>query len=202
MSRSLFHCLSHCRALGLVLTGALAGTAHADAEHDRIGAARATANAKLADQERECATRFVVSSCVEAARSEHRATLAALRQQELQLDEARRSSAAAARRKAIAERVDAQAARASEARPEAPSVRVRQGAEPAQRVEREAAPAASRPSAAERAELERRNEAKFEARALAAKAHREAIEQRNAQRASKGKVAAPLPAPSAASAAH
>ncbi|HWH82915.1 MAG TPA: hypothetical protein VNU71_11850, partial [Burkholderiaceae bacterium] len=69
-------CFVTCRALGVALAATLAGTAHADAEHDRIAAARATANAKLADQERECATRFVVSSCVEAARSDHRTTLA------------------------------------------------------------------------------------------------------------------------------
>jgi hypothetical protein len=55
-------------------------------------------------------------------------------------------------------------------------------------------------SAAEQRATELRNQAAFEARARAAQAHRETVERRNAQRAAQGKVAAPLPVPSGASA--
>jgi hypothetical protein len=188
----------------LVLACAASASTWADPEHDRIVAERTAADARLAAQERECGTRFIVAACVEDARAEHRATLARLRQQQLQIDEGRRREAAAARRKAIAERAEAQQARASEAPPEAPRVRVRRAPEPAPVVRPpEVAlprPVAGGASGADRATIEQRNEAKFDARARAAQAHREEVERRNAQRAAQGKVAAPLPAASGASA--
>ena len=52
------------------------------------------------------------------------------------------------------------------------------------------------------ATIERRNEAKFEARARAALARREEVERRSAQREVLGKTAAPLPAALGASAAR
>jgi len=55
-------------------------------------------------------------------------------------------------------------------------------------------------STQDRRAFEQRNLAKFEARVRAAQAHREAVERRNAQRAAQGKVVAPLPVPSGASA--
>jgi hypothetical protein len=192
--------------LCLALACAASAGAWADAEQDRIAAERAAAIAKLAAQERECETRFVVAACVEDARTEQRATLARLRQQQLQIDEARRRETAAARRKAVAERVEAQQARASEAPPEEPRVRVRRAPEP-NPVTRPPEAALPRPiaggaSGADRAALEQRNEARFDARARAAQAHRDEVERRNAQREAQGKVAAPLPAASGASAAH
>lgn len=188
--------------LCLALLCGCVDAACADAEHDRIAAERAAADDRLAAQERECATRFVVAACVEEARTAHRATLTRLRQRQLQIDEARRREAAAARRKAIAERVDAQQAHASEV----PSVRVRRHAPPEPAAATRAPPAAlPRPiaggaSGADRATLERRNEAEFAARMRAAQAHRDEVARRNAQREAQGKVAAPLP-PSGASAA-
>ncbi len=185
--------------LWLALLCACAGSARADGGHDRIATERAAADDRLAAQERECATRFIVAACVEDARTAHRATLARLRQQQLQIDEARRREAAAARRKAVAERVEAQQARASEAPAEAPSVRVRrQAPEPAPAIRTpEAAlprPIAGDVAGADRATLERRNEARFDARARAAQAHRDEVARRNAQREAQGKVAPPLPA--------
>ena len=192
------------RLLCFVLACASSAGTWADAEHDRIAAERAAANAQLAAQERECATRFIVAACVEDARTEHRATLARLRQQQLQIDESRRREAASARRKAIAERVEAQQARASEAPTEAPRVRVRRAPEPAP-VTRPPETALPRPNVggafgADRATIEQRNEAKFEARARAALARREEVERRSAQREVQGKTAAPLPTASGASA--
>ena len=178
--------------------------ARADTENERIAHERAAANAKLAEQQRECATRFVVATCVEDARTEHRATLARLRQRELQLDEAKRRATAEARRKAIAEKAEAQQARASDAAPEAPRVRVRRAPQPApvpaSRAPERLTPLPGGRTGADRTAVERRNEQKFEAMQRDAQAHRQAVERRNAQRAAKGKAAAPLPVPEGASA--
>jgi colicin import membrane protein len=190
------------RLLTLALLCGVSLGAQADAEHERIAAERAAANAKLAEQQRECATRFLVAPCMDDARTENRATLARLRQRELQLDEARRRAVAEARRKAIAEKAEAQQARASDAAPEPPRVRVRRAPQPAGRASESVAPrlpGGAEPGA-DRASIERRNQEKFEARQREAQAHREAVERRNAQRAAKGKVAAPLPVPEGASA--
>jgi colicin import membrane protein len=175
--------------------------ARADAENERIAAERAAANARLAEQQRECATRFIVASCVEDARTEHRATLARLRQRELQLDEAKRRATAEARRKAIAERAEAQQSRASDAAPEPPRARVRRAPQPApvpaSRAPERLTPLPGGGTGADRATVERRNEQKFEAMQREAQAHRQAVERRNAQRAAKGKTAAPLSVPGA-----
>lgn len=194
------------RLLGFALLCGVSLGARADAEHERIAAERAAANTKLAEQQRECATRFLVAPCLEDARTENRATLARLRQRELQLDEAKRRATAEARRKAIAEKAEAQQARASDAAPEPPRVRVRRAPQaaplPAGRASDSVAPrlpGGAEPGA-DRAALEQRNQQKFEARQRETRAHREAVERRNAQRAAKGKVAAPLPVPEGASA--
>lgn len=192
-----------CRLFCFVLACASAG-AWAQTELDRIGAERAAADAQLAAQERECATHFVVAACVDDARAAHRATLARLRQQQLRIDETHRREAAAARRKAIAERVDAQQARASSAPPEAPRVNVRRAPEPSPPLRPPEAvlplPLAGSAPGVDRATIEQRNQARFDARVRAAQAHREQVERRNAQRAAQGKLAAPLPAAPGASA--
>ncbi len=180
------------RLLCAALSCALSAFAAADAERDRITAERVAADARLAAQERECETRFLVAPCLEAARQQHRSTSARLRQQQLELDEARRHEAAAARRKAIADKVEAQQPRASEAPPGPPRVRVRRAPEPAAAPHSAGGPVPRPPALS--ASAVQHNEAKFEGRAQAAQARREAVERRNAQRAAQGKVAAPLPA--------
>lgn len=192
------------RSVGFALLCAAASTAHADVEHDRIASERATANARFAAQERECATRFIVAPCLEDARNENRAMLAQLRQQELKLDEGRRRAAADARRKAIAEKSEAQQSRASDVAPDAPGVRLRRAPAAAPRGGGVDAPAQQAPATgtarAERTSAEKRNQARFDARARSAQAHRESVARRNAQRAAHGKLAAPLPVPLGASA--
>ena len=184
----------------------MSATARADAEGDRIRAERSAANARLVDQQRECETRFIVATCIEDARTENRMTLARLRQQELQLDEGRRRAAAEARRTAIAEKAQAQQTRASEAEAQPPRVRVRRdpqaAPESAGRASDAEAPRAPAPPATPpgRAATERRSEQAFDARAREVRAHRQAVERRNAQRAAQGKVAAPLPPPAGGSA--
>jgi hypothetical protein len=172
-----------------------------DVERDRIAAERQAANARLAARERDCETRFVVAPCVEAARTETRATLNSLRQRELALDEAKRVAAAEARRKAIAENLDAQRSRAAEAPPEPLRVHVR-GVQPSARARAEPRSDSPRvPEAvpagadANRAAAEQRNRERFEARQREMRAHREAVELRNERRAAQGRTTSPLPAP-------
>lgn len=194
-------------SVALVSLCLLGSLARADAEHDRIFEERNAANAKLAEHERECATRFIVADCVESARRDNRTTLSRLRHQELQLDDARRRAVAEARRKATADKAETSQGRASEAAADAPRVRLRRDlpVEPSQpassaSIDPKRRAVQSQPSAAERRSFEQRSHAKYEARLRDAEAHRAAVEQRNAQRAARGKVVAPLPMPPAASA--
>jgi hypothetical protein len=187
------------RVLGFGLLFAALSGAHADAEHDRISTDRAAANAKLVERERDCTTRFIVATCVEEARAEYREGLKKLRQQELQLDEGRRRVAADARRKAIADKAQAQQARASDAAAEEPSIRVRR-AMPApvaatSRADHGLAlhPPGAGGSRADRDAAAQRSQQAFEARQRQARSHRDAVARRNAERAAEGKMAAPLP---------
>jgi len=172
-----------------------------DAQRQRIAVERAAAQTRYAERERACQGRFVVTSCVDAARQEQRATLARLRHEELALDDAQRHEAAAERRRALADKAasDAERAQADAVAPRSERIRRPPTPHPAAKT---GTGSAAKPmeSADERRAAEQRSQREFEARARAAQAHREAVEQRNAQRASKGKVAAPLPVPSGASA--
>jgi len=68
----------------------------------RISAERAAANARYAEQERECRTRFIVSSCIDAAKRERRQELDRLRARQIVVDEARRRERADTRRAELA----------------------------------------------------------------------------------------------------
>lgn len=173
--------------------------AWADAEQDRIRNERKAANASLATQESECETRFVVAPCVDAARTENRTALSRLRQEEFQLDEARRRATAEARRKTIAEKADGQQTRAIDVDAEPPRVRVRRNPQPVPTPSRRdldgdaTRSTSAAATGAERASNAQLSEQKFDARARAVRAHRESVELRNTQRAARGKVAVPLP---------
>ena len=177
--------------------------ASADEEPARIAAERAQAQAKFNERQRACESQFVVAPCLDAARKEQRTTLARLHGQEVQLDEAKRRAAAAARTestraKALAqqERADAAAARAQSDDERAPRPAKAAASATRGRDDPIAPRRAGAPAAEARRTIEQRNEAQFEARARAAQAHREAVERRNAERAAQGKQAAPLPASS------
>jgi colicin import membrane protein len=194
-------------AFTLCMAGAAAAAEPSDGgQRERIVAERAQAAARLADQEQVCRARFVVASCLDVARKEHDATLTRLHGEEMRLDDAKRRSVAAARSEAVREKATAQAARASGAASDAASAtpreakrRALQQPNPAPR-QRPAGQAARAPaSAAAQRLVEQSNEAQFEAKAREAQAHREAVERRNAERAAKGKMAAPLPVPAGAS---
>jgi len=171
----------------------------AEPERERIAAERAAAMARFVEQERACSERFVVTACVDAAREEQRMTLARLHRAELVLNEAERREAAARRRQTLQQKASGQDARASEPEQAAPQ-RESTHTAPVPNPPAPARPPRSASSAAEQRATESRNEAAFEARARAAQAHRDTVERRNAQRATQGKVAAPLPVPSGASA--
>jgi colicin import membrane protein len=195
------------RLVGLALLGGVSCGAVAETEHDRIVAERTAVNAAFAERERECATRFIVAPCVDEARTDQRAALSKLRQRELQLDETTRRAAAESRRKAIAEKAEkaekaeAQPARPSDESPEVAGERFRRSPEPTEptpaRPWNDALPGRSgaRSPATARAAIERRNEAQFAAHRREAEAHRDEVARRNAERAAKGKTAAPLPVP-------
>ncbi len=170
----------------------------AQPERERIAAERAAATARFAEQERACGEKFIVTSCVDAARKEQRMTLTRLHRAELVLDDAERRETSARRRQDLQQRATEQDARASEPAP-APHREARRDAS-APNPLAAAHPRMNAASAAERRAIEQRNEASFEARARAAQARRQAVERRNAQRAAEGKVVAPLPVPPHASA--
>lgn len=177
----------------------------APAQREAIAAERAAAVARFVGQERACQAHFIVTACVEAAQREQRATLTRLRRQELQLDEAQRREAAAARLRAIRSRMAAQVARdraaASAAAGTAPEDHAPSPA-PARRPVDSGFPRPGVHGAPtqDRRAFEQRNRAEFQARVRAAQAHREVVERRNAQRATQGNAVPPLPMPPGASA--
>jgi colicin import membrane protein len=80
------------------------GQQDAAEERARIARERSAADQRLREQEKACEARFVVTSCVEAARQTHRDTVAPLRQQEFLLDDAQRQQRAAQRRAELQEK--------------------------------------------------------------------------------------------------
>ena len=173
------------------------GAAAAEPERDRIAAERTAARAKFLEQEQACREHFIVASCLEAASKAQRDTLTRLRREELQLDDARRRASGTARAQSNASKAEAQEQRASDAAAASLPEHAHSAPQPnAPVARRSGATGAVRKPADE----EQRNEAKFAARAQAAKAHREAVERRNAQREKQGKPVQALPLPEGASA--
>jgi hypothetical protein len=185
------------RTAAALLAGA-ALLAHASPERDRIVAERQAAAARFAEQERACAERFIVTSCVDAARKEQRATLTRLRRAEQALEDVERREAAQRRRAELDRQAAARSASASE--PALAEHRANERSRPMANPPASPHPQAPASTAAEKQSTEKRNEADFANRQRAAQAHRDEMAQRNSQRASEGKVAAPLPVPSSATA--
>ncbi len=213
-------------ALGMLLP-AMASVAAEPDERVRIANERAAVESAWSARERECATHFAVTACVEDAQRQRRIALAGLRRKELVLDEAQRRERAAARvqqlqvnaqqRSAAVPRVrDPQAPkmpkvpptpREPRAAPVGPDAAVTE--EPpsgAPGLDDPAAPLPATPAneAASRRPDRRQEDARraalFAARAEEARAHRESVARRNAELAAKGKTSRPLPVPAGASA--
>jgi len=178
------------------------------AERARIQAERAEVERAYALRQEECRQRFVVTSCLDAARRDRRDALELLRQQQVVLNDAQRKQRAAQRIDEIrakvsneeARRREAEArARAREKRQQDQAARVRAAAPAATPVTPAATPAPA-PSKAPNAAAAAARASEYDKRQAEAKAHRAAVERRNAERAAKGKPARPLPVPSGASA--
>jgi hypothetical protein len=174
---------------------------NASAERERIAHERAQVEAKARAGEAACAREFAVSACLKAVRAERRSALQQLDRQRALLDDAQRKQRAAERLARIRERQEA-AARAADR----PSVEVksRQASAPAQERSAEEVraveaarerrgEAASAALQADDAKAARRAAAARE-RAQQAASHREQVERRNRERASKRPPAAGLPA--------
>jgi colicin import membrane protein len=168
--------------------------ADAHTERERIRAERAQAEQRYADAERDCNTRFVVTSCVEAARAQRRDALNRLRNEELVLDQAERKQRAAERAAAIR---DKQAHdEAPPAAPRAPPPAPAASTPPSRLHLRSHGARTGRAEPRLSPEAEARNRAAYEARLREAQEHRAAIERRNAERqASSKKPSLPLPLP-------
>lgn len=210
-------------ALGVALLLGCGGAAPAQAqpadtqaqERQRIAGERAAAERRFAESQRECLTRFVVTSCVEESRRERRETLSRLHREQNLLDDSLRKERAAERNETIQRRANAEAASDRESK-------ARAAGEPAQRAlddrPRRAAGAASAASEASRKATrdvkasgvglatkgtqrtkaeEARSRATFDAAQRAAVEHRAEVAERNALRSAKRKPAAPLPLPPA-----
>jgi colicin import membrane protein len=167
------------------------------AERERIKSERAQAEAAFASREKACRERFVVTSCVEDARRDRRQALERLRLQQEVMDQAQRKQRAAERMEDIRNKVSDNDARQRDATAPDPRREKKPAEMPARASSTREAPghgaAASAPPAGEEAA---RRRADYDKRQQEAKAHREAVERRNAERAAKGKVPAkPLPVP-------
>lgn len=203
---------------GLVAALALAGScvcaqAPADfgAERERIARESAAVEARFADRQSACQSRFAVTDCVNGAKKERREALAPLRRQASALDDVQRKQRAAERVEVVRSKVGSAQAREREvvvrgapgaARESTASAPAEPASAPVREVKPRQAPkrVKARPlppvklDAARRAD-EAAGQARIDLRKQEAQAHREAAERRNAERAASGKRAAPLPTP-------
>jgi hypothetical protein len=191
------------RAAGLGLLLGLAAAVHAAepdtavAERKQIRAERAAAEARYKQAEADCNRRFAVSGCIAEAQAQRREALSGLRMHELALDEAKRKADA----EESARRIEAKRAEAASKPPPVPRAASAPPAAPAsaaagrtstERARQRSKTADDATAAAARVAAQQR-------RASEAAAHRQEVEQRNAERSARGKKSAPLPVPSAAS---
>lgn len=178
-------------------------------QREGYAAERGAAEARYGERERACRDRFVVTSCVDDAKRERRETLTRLKREQNQLDDRLRKARAAERTESIRQREAMETQRARQAATHEPRESAKRApsdghpvksgdggaaSTPARRGRPQGAHPAP-PSAALRGEQEARSRATFDAAHREAEAHRAEVEQRNAQRASKRKGAAPLPLP-------
>jgi hypothetical protein len=167
------------------------------AQRQQIKTERAAAEARYKQAEADCSKRFAVSGCLAEAQAQRREAMTGLRAREVALDEAQRKADA----EESARRVQAKQAEAASKPPPVP----RAASAPASAAASAAAGRASserarqRSKTAEDATLAAARVAAQQRRASEAAAHRQEVEQRNAERSARGKKSTPLPVPSAAS---
>jgi hypothetical protein len=183
--------------LGLAAAAHAVEPVTAAAQRQQIKADRAAVDARYKQAEVDCTKRFAVSGCIADAQAQRREAMTGLRQRELALDEAQRQADAeeSARRvqakqaEAASKPVPVPRAVSAPAGAAASSAAAGTGSERARQRSKtadDAAAAATRVAAQQR-------------RASEAAAHRQDVEQRNAERNARAKKVTPLPVPSAAS---
>jgi len=168
-------------------------------ERAQIAAERSALNQRFAQEERDCANRFVVNACIDDVRRQRREALHPLRERELSLDEAERVRRAAERRAVIAAKQAAAASRPGKDAGPPPQLRLREvdpaPASPSRPTPRPHDEAGRAAEAAQRVrEAERRREE--------AQAGQRRVQEREAERAAAGRQAVPLPVPGASAAAR
>ena len=168
------------------------------ARRQELSAQRAAAHARYEAAVRECERTFAVTACVNQAKAERRATLDRLSREQASIDDALRQRRAEERRQRVAQKQRAAAERAAAS---APQVQVRTpraaaSVASAPRPRRHFEPRSPREAAAAETEAAQRAAASKERRDRA-RAHEQAVIQRDAERATQRAPAAPLPVPSA-----
>jgi colicin import membrane protein len=207
-------CVVAIAALGSAAVWAQADAPGAADERARIAAQRARVQLRFGAAQRECESRFAVTSCLNEAKAERRGALELLARDQAVLDDADRRQRAAERARRIQEKQRSAEQQTTDAVPVQARVRNQSAPPPAAATgPGKAAPPAAKPKpidsslhsaarAAKRsgsAEAQRRAQQvqAYQQRAAEAAAHRSAVEQRNAQRAAIKPPAAGLPPPEA-----
>lgn len=195
-------------AMGVAAAGVAAPSGPVDATaRAEIAARRQQVDARYAASQRDCAERFAVMTCLEAARGERRRALSDLASRQAALDDAERQRRAAARHERIEGK---QLHRAADERERASApllpiettpLLIRRRPEPAGAVPSSVPPVPLKRSAAELRLREQRAREATEARLQAARQRQDASARREAARRQSGKPAAKaLPSVGAASA--
>jgi colicin import membrane protein len=198
---------SSCRLVALVLVLFLSGAQAADdpaqrAELDRIRRDREQVDVQFTERERECRQRFLVTACIEDAKRDRREAMERLRQQQAAVEEVQRKQRAAQRIQDIHSKIDdvdaqrrestARDRRREKQRAEVSSRASPEG--PARAASAAASTTASNPEPSKPLTAdEARKRAEYDQRIEEARAHREAVERRNAERAKAKNPAKPLP---------
>ncbi len=191
------------RAAGLGVLLGLAAAVHAAepdtavAERKQIRTERAAAEARYKQAEADCNQRFAVSGCIADAQAQRREALSKLRVREIALDEAqRKAQAEESARRIEAKRAEVASKPAPVPRgasaPAAAPASAAAGRAPTERARQRSKSADDATAAAARVAAQQR-------RASEAMAHRQEVEQRNAERSARGKKSTSLPVPAAAS---
>jgi hypothetical protein len=179
--------------LGLATPASTTQASSTQVERKHIAEERKAIEARYKAGEAVCRQQFVVTACVNEQQTQRREALELLRQRELVLDEAKRKTEAeenARRLQAKREEAAAKAPpvpRAASAANPPLSAKLPASA-PSERVRQRSKTADDPAAAAERVAAQQR-------RASEAAAHRASVDQRNAERAARGKKSAPLGVP-------
>jgi colicin import membrane protein len=168
-------------------------SSEAAAQRARIEHERAAIEAQYEARQQQCASRFVVTACVDRAKAERRQALAPLERSLSALDEAQRRRRAAERLQRIEQKSQSQAT--GENRPLAPEKK-RKPAPGMTRLEVPAPGAGPAPAPKRRLEAPKPGAVEaYERRQREAAEHRDAVQRRNLERESQRRPAAPLGPP-------